>query len=83
MPSSSNSLRAFFGPRPGSQVISIRPGGNFFLSFSALGMEPVSSSTSSFSASVFPTPGSSVARPSRTSCSTLTGEFLIAAAAVR
>jgi hypothetical protein len=43
MPSSSKSRRAFFGPRPGSQVISIRPGGNFFLSFSAAGIEPVSS----------------------------------------
>ena len=61
----------------------MRPGGNFFFSFSALGIEPVSSSTSSFSASVLPMPGSSVARPSRTSSSTDTGEFLIAWAAVR
>ena len=64
-PISSNSLRAFFGPKPGSRVISTRPGGYFALSLSALGIVPVSSSVSIFSAIVLPIPGSFVTVPAR------------------
>ena len=56
-PSSSKSLRARLGPRPGSRVMSIRPGGNFARSFSAAGIVPVSSSATIFSSSVLPIAG--------------------------
>ena len=65
IPSSSKSLRARFGPRPGRRVISTRPGGYFAFSFSADGIEPVSSSALSFSSIVLPIPGSSVTVPAR------------------
>ena len=54
--SSSNSLRAFFGPSPGMRVTSTRPGGNLALSLSADGIVPVSSSAPIFSSIVLPTP---------------------------
>ena len=57
MPSSSKSLRARLGPRPGRRVMSISPGGNFARSFSAAGIVPVSSSATIFSSSVLPMPG--------------------------
>ena len=63
--SSSKSRRAVFGPTPGTRVTSIRVGGNFAFSFTAAGISPVSSSASIFSASVLPTPGTSVALPWR------------------
>ena len=52
-----------FRPTPGTRVTSIRVGGNFAFSFTAAGISPVASSASIFSASVLPTPGTSVARP--------------------
>ena len=81
-PSSSNSLRARLGPRPGMRVTSIRPGGYFALSFSADGILPVSSSTSIFSAIVLPTPASSVTRPWRASSATGCVDSRIAFAAL-
>ncbi len=66
MPSSSYRRRARLGPRPPSRVISMTPAGYLARSFSAAGIVPVSSSATSFSSSVLPTPGSSVTRPSRT-----------------
>ena len=47
--------------------------GNFAFSFSADGISPVSSRASIFVASVLPTLGSSVRRPSLDSCSIDTG----------
>jgi hypothetical protein len=44
-------------------VISTSPGGYFAFSFSALGMEPVSSSVAIFSAIVLPIPASCVTVP--------------------
>ena len=70
MPSSVKSLRARLGPRPGSRVISSRPGGYFARSFSAAGIVPVSSSATSFSSSVLPMPGSDVTVPARVSAAT-------------
>ena len=80
--SSSQSRRAVFAPSPGTRVTSTRVGGNFAFSFTAAGISPVSSRASIFSASVLPTPGSSVARPARASSSTETGLSRIAFAAV-
>ncbi len=83
MPSSSKSLRARLGPRPGRRVRSTSPGGNFARSFSAAGIVPVSRSALSFSSSVLPIPGSSVTRPSRVSAETETGASRTAFAALR
>ena len=52
-------------------------------SFSAAGIEPVSSSASIFSAIVLPTPASSVTRPWRASSATDTPDSRIALAALR
>jgi hypothetical protein len=82
-PSVSNSLRAFFGPSPGIRVISTSPGGYFALSLTALGICPVSSSASIFSAIVLPTPDKVVTLPCRASSSTDTGASRIAFAAFR
>ena len=68
--------------RPGTRVTSIRVGGNFAFSFTAAGISPVSISASIFSASVLPTPGTSVARPAPRSSATETGLSRIALAAV-
>ncbi len=81
--SSSKSLRARFGPSPGSRVISTRPGGYFALSFSAEGIEPVSSSVLSFSSIVLPMPGSSVTVPARVISATDAPASRIAFAALR
>ncbi len=83
MPSSSNSLRARLGPRPGSLVISTSPAGNFARSFSAAGIEPVSIRSTIFSWSVLPIPGRSVALPLRASAATETVDSRTVLAAVR
>ena len=83
MPSSSNSRRARFGPSPGSRVIARTPSGYVARSFSAAGIVPVSASARIFSASVAPTPVSSVARPARASAATDPGVSRIVLAAVR
>ena len=83
IPSSSKSLRARLGPRPGSRVRSISPGGNLARSFSAAGIVPVSSSALSFSSSVLPIPGSVVTRPSRVSALTDVDASRTALAALR
>ena len=57
--------------------------GNLDRSFTAEGMSPVSSSAWIFSWSVFPTFFNSVARPSRASSATDTGELRIELAASR
>ena len=80
--SSSKRRRAVFGPTPGTRVTSIRVGGNFAFSFTAAGISPVAISASIFSASVLPTPGTSVARPCAASSATETGLSRIALAAV-
>ena len=64
-PSSSKSRLAFFGPMPGSRVISTSPAGNFARSLTAAGMSPSVASAWIFSWRVLPIPGISVARPSR------------------
>jgi hypothetical protein len=83
IPSSSNSLRAFLGPRPGRRVRSTSPGGYFARSFSVAGMDPVSSSETIFSSSVLPMPGSSVTLPSRVSAATERGASRTVFAALR
>ena len=82
IPSSSKSRRAVFAPSPGIRVTEISVVGNCARNLTAEGMSPVSSSRSIFSASVLPTPGSSVARPARASSATETGHSRIAFAAV-
>ncbi len=83
MPSSSKSLRARLGPRPGRRVRSISPGGNLARSFSAAGIVPVSNSACSFSSSVLPMPGRLVTRPSRVRALTETDASRTALAALR
>ena len=61
-------------PGPGTRVTAIRVGGNFFFSFTAEGISPVSSRVTIFSCRVLPIPGSSIARPARASSSTETGD---------
>jgi hypothetical protein len=80
--SSSKSRLAVFAPSPGTRVTSIRVGGNFAFSFTALGISPVSSRKSIFSARVLPTPAISVARPAAASSATETGLSRIALAAL-
>src|SRR5205823_14766216 len=53
--SSSNSLRARFGPSPGNRVISTSPGGKLALSLTAAGIAPSAESASTFSWIVAPT----------------------------
>jgi hypothetical protein len=72
IPSSSKSLRARFGPRPGRRVMSSSPAGYFARSFTAEGMSPVSMSATIFSSSVLPIPGSDVTAPLRASPATET-----------
>ena len=60
-------------PRPGIRVTSTKEAGNFAFSFVAEGISPVSSRVTIFPSSVFPIPGSSVARPSRARSATDTG----------
>ena len=81
-PSSSKSRRAVFAPTPGTRVTSTSVGGNFAFSFTAAGISPVAISASIFSASVLPTPGTSVARPAAARSATETGLSRIAFAAV-
>ena len=83
MPSSSCSRRAVLAPRPGTFVTSTSEAGNFAFSLSALGIEPVSSSVTILPSSVFPMPGSSVARPSRAISATDSGLSRITLAASR
>ena len=83
MASSSKSLRAFFGPRPGSRVMSTSPGGYLPRSFSTAGMVPVSRSCRTFSSSVFPIPGSVVTVPARVSAAMDRGASRTVFAAVR
>jgi hypothetical protein len=83
MPSSSNSLRAFLGPRPGSRVSSTSPTGYFARSFSAAGIVPVSSSDMILSSSVAPIPGSWVTLPSRARAATERGASRTDLAALR
>jgi hypothetical protein len=64
-------------------VISTSPGGYFAFSFSADGIEPVSSRTFSFSSIVFPIPGSSVTVPARVISATDAPASRIAFAAFR
>ncbi len=72
-PSSSYRRRAVLAPRPGTRVTSTSEAGNFALSLSAEGIEPVSIRVSTFWAIVLPNPGSSVSLPSLASCSSETG----------
>ena len=83
MPSSSKSLRARFGPRPGRRVISTSPTGNFARSFSVAGIVPVSTSAWIFSSSVRPIPGSDVTLPSRVRAATDRGASRTDFAALR
>jgi hypothetical protein len=83
MASSSNSLRAFFGPSPGSRVMSTRPGGYLARSFSTAGIVPVSRSWPTFSSSVLPMPGSEVTVPARVSAAIERGASRTVFAAVR
>ena len=64
-------------------MTSTSPGGYFAFSFTADGIDPVSSRTAIFSAIVFPIPASSVARPARDSSSTDAVASRIAFAAFR
>ena len=82
-PSSSNSLRARFGPSPGTRVTSTSPAGYLALSFVAAGITPSSSRAPIFSSIVLPTPASWVTRPARVSSSTDALASRIAFAALR
>ena len=63
-PSSVKIRRAVFGPMPGMRITVVAPGGLRFTSLSSAAISPLPSSSATLAATVSPTPGSVVSRPS-------------------
>ena len=82
-PSSDQSLRAVFGPRPGTCITSTRPAGSFDRSLASACRSPVSESSTILASIVPPIPESRVAFPSRASCATGTADSRMRAEARR
>ena len=70
IPSSCQSRRAVFGPRPGSRMNVATSGGTSVLRFVSAWISPSSTAWTIFSSIVLPIPWSSFARPSSASCAT-------------